>query len=130
MRGTGGDKRDDRSATGAPRLLCCGFDSCLRKLGGRWGGIWLGLCKLGPDVAPVIGAQVAASDDAVRGALDGDAVGGARHGATGAPVAYGGLPNPQRCRQTADATDDMNGEVQVVNFSHEGDITVITNVCQ
>lgn len=29
------------------------IDSCLRLMGGRWGLVWLGFCKLRPDFAPV-----------------------------------------------------------------------------
>lgn len=38
------------------------FDSCLRLLGGRCGVIFFGIGKLGPDVVPVVGTEVATSD--------------------------------------------------------------------
>lgn len=58
-----------------PRVERFGIDSCLRLLGRRRGCVGLGVGQLGPDVLPVVGAQVAASDLSVGHALDGDTVG-------------------------------------------------------
>ena len=57
------------------RLLYFGIDSRWRLLGRRRGCVGLGVGQLGPDVLPVVGAQVTASDLSVGHALDGDTVG-------------------------------------------------------
>lgn len=64
---------------------------------------------------PVIGAEIAASDGAFSGALDGNAIRGIRGSPSGSPVAHYGLPNTNGSRELAYTTDLGNGSFKCIH---------------
>src|SRR5690606_36007952 len=60
-------------------LFCFGIDSCLRLMGKRWRTFRTGRHKLGPDVLPVVGAEVASRNNAISDLLNCHTVSSARN---------------------------------------------------
>lgn len=96
---------------GAP-LRHFAIDSCWRLVGKRWSLFFVRICKLGPDVLPIIGPQFATGDSAARGSFDGYAVSSINLGAARTPVTYGGLSDTQNQSELANATYAGDGNFE------------------
>ena len=85
-----------------------------------WGRVLVG-DKLGPDAVPVVGAQIAAGDGAVRVALDVNAALD-RHGPLAScPLAHSWLPDAElfsQKRLAPDVLDGALGRVHVPQYRH------------
>jgi len=80
-------------------------------LGGR-------LRKLGPDVLPVVGAEVSAGDGSLGRALNAHAMRGIGLCSTRAPVAYNGLSYAKGGRKLADAAKKCDGLIKGIHAQH------------
>ncbi len=102
-----------------PRVERFGIDSYRRLLGGRRGCVGLGVGQLGPDVLPVVRAEVAAGYGAVSDYLNPHALFGRDITSTvsspSKPLPYGGRGHTQQCREGTLATCDLDRTMHRIN---------------